>query len=294
MSDTPPRRGPSLQNRLPDEGINSSSEHPLKEFAWLIFGALVTLAAVVVLVGWAAKWLAPKVPFAYEVAMAQRVLDDKDTEANAPRSAALQALAVRVAATMNLPEGMHVIVKFEDDNTVNAYATIGGRIRVFKGLLQRLPSEDALAALLAHEIAHVKHRHVAASMGRGLALSLLLSVVMTDAGAAAAQNVLNQAAGIALLGYSREQETLADEDALAAVVALYGHAGGFTQLFGTMNDAERNLGPAIEVLRSHPLTQARIDHARTVAQQRGWKLHGPATEMPAPLAFTKQAASSRL
>ncbi len=290
---SPTRRGPSLENRLPDEGINSSREHPLKEFAWLLFGALVTLAAVVVLVGWAAKWLAPKVPFAYEVALAQRVLDDTDSDANAPRSAALQVLAQRVAATMNLPAGMQLVVKFEDDKTVNAYATIGGRIRVFKGLLQRLPSEDALAALLAHEIAHVKHRHVAASMGRGLALSLLLSVVMSDAGAAAAQNVLNQAAGIALLGYSREQETLADNDALAAVVALYGHGGGFTQLFNTMNESERNKGPAFEVLRSHPLTQARIDQARTLAQERGWKMQGPATTMPAALTMPKTDPATR-
>ncbi len=288
MSETPPRKPPSLENRLPDEGINSSSENPLKEFAWLLFGALVALAAVVVLVGLAAKWLAPKVPFAYEVAMAKRVLEEKDSEGSAPRSAALQALTQRVVPLMNLPAGMDIVVKFEDDETVNAYATLGGRVRVYKGLLQRLPSEDALAALLAHEIAHVKHRHVAANMGRGVTLSLLLSVVLSDAGAAAAQNALTQLTGIALLGYSRDQETQCDEEALAAVVALYGHAGGFTQLFNAMSESERNKGPAFEVLRSHPLTQSRIEHAKTLAAKQGWKMQGPATALVPELVLPKQ------
>jgi predicted Zn-dependent protease len=292
---TPP---PRLENRLPDEGINSSDEHPLKEFAWLIGGTLVTLAVVIVLVGWGAGWLAPKLPFRYEVALAQKVLDGPEKPEDARRSKALQALADRVAAKMDLPPGMTVLLRYEDGAMVNAYATIGGRVRVYRGLLSQIESEDALAALLAHEIAHVKHRHVAASMGRGLALSMLLAVVSTDAGAAAASGALSQATGIALLGYTREHETQSDDEAIEAIVALYGHAGGFERLFAVLSEAEARRGggagggPALEVLRSHPLTPKRIEHARQVAAAKGYASSGPPTPMPVELVVERPKAKA--
>lgn len=292
MNQPPPERpGPSLENRLPAEGINSSDEHPLKEFAWLIGASLVTLLLLLALVSWGARWLAPLLPFSAEVALAERVVDRPQGEASAEhaaRSAALQTLADRVAAQMGLPEGVSVVVGYDDSPVVNAYATLGGRIRVFKGLLTELQSEDALAALLAHEIAHVKHRHVAANLGRGLAVALLLllGVVSSDAGAAAAQQALGGAAGLAMLGYPREQEALADEDALKAVVALYGHAGGMVELFTRLGEATKGSGPKVEALHTHPLTEARLAAVQARARQAGWATTGAGKPLPAELVLT--------
>jgi Zn-dependent protease with chaperone function len=293
------RPDPTLENRLPDEGINSSDEHPLKEFAWLVTAALVTLAVVVVLVGWGARWIAPKIPFRHEVALAERLGLDGSAQgpADAARSSALQAVADRVAQHLNLPPGMAIVVRYEDADIVNAYATIGGRVRVFRGLLEKLPSEDALAALLAHEIGHVKHRHVVANAGRGLALSLMLGMISSDAGAAAAQGVLGQATSLALLSYSREQETECDDDALDAVAAMYGHAGGFTQLFEALRKAEAERarifggGVAIERLRSHPLADTRLEHARQRGAANGWQITGTATPLPAALVVAPKKAA---
>lgn len=287
----PERTGPSLENRLPAEGINSSDEHPLKEFAWLVGASLVTLLLLLALVGWGARWLAPQLPFSAEVALAERVVDAPAKPEHAARSAALQALADRVAAQMGLPEGVSVVVTYDDSPVVNAYATLGGRIRVFKGLLIELQSEDALAALLAHEIAHVKHRHVAANLGRGLAVALLLGVVSTDAGAAAAQQALGGATSLALLGYSREQEAQADQDALHAVVALYGHAGGMVELFTRLGDATnatKGSGPQVEALHTHPLTEARLAAVQARAQQAGWAISGASQALPAVLVVKKR------
>ena len=283
MSTEPPGGGPRLENRLPAEGISSSDEHPLKELAWLVVASLVTLAAAVLLIGWSARWLAPHLPFSAEQALAERLVDSPARPEDSARHAALQALADRVAAQMALPPGMAVVLRYDDQGTVNAYATIGGRIRIFRGLLRELRSEDALAALVAHEIAHVKHRHVAANAGRGLALALLFGAISADAGAAAAQSALGQAAGLAMLGYSREQETQADEEALKAVVALYGHAGGVAELFTRLGQATAGSGPQIELLRTHPLTQLRLDALQAQARQAGWPANGALTPMPAAL-----------
>ncbi|KPF48428.1 hypothetical protein IP87_16220 [beta proteobacterium AAP121] len=267
MSTPPPP--PRLENRLPPENLLERDEHPLRELAWLLAASLFALAVLVLAAGFASRWLAPHLPFKHEVALAERLLDETpptDPQARA-RHAALQALADRVAARMALPAGMQVRVTDEPSDFVNAYATVGGRIRVFHGLLRKLDSEEALAALLAHEIAHVKHRHVAAGMGHGLAVALVLSVVAPEGAAQAAQGLLGGAAQLALLGYSRDNERLADDEALAASLALYGHAGGLAQLFKTLPQADAPAGTAW--LRSHPDTAERLARLQAAAAAQG-------------------------
>lgn len=282
---TPPR----LENRLPPEDLLERDDHPLRELAWLLAASLALLALLVLVTGLSARWLAPRLPFKYEVALAERVFDDeKDVVASADaaaareRRAALQALADRVAAVMALPPGMKVVVSDDPSGLVNAYATVGGRIRVFHGLLRKLDSEQALAALLAHEIAHVKHRHVAANMGHGLAVVLVLSVVSPEGGAQAAQGLLGSAAQLALLGYSRDAERQADAEALAASVALYGHAGGLASLFKVMPQGD-DAAAGTAWLRSHPETVERLAAVRAGAAAKGAGMEGAVTPLPAVL-----------
>ena len=275
MSDEP---APRLENRLAPDDAHGRPEHPLRELAWLLFATLSALAIIVIVVGYAARWLAPYVPFSAELALAERLLKPEpaaNAEA-AARGAALQALAERVAAKMELPAGMTIVTSDVDSPMVNAYATLGGRVRIYHGLLRRLAQEDELAALLAHEIAHVKHRHVAANLGRGLTLALLLSVLSSDAGAAVAQGVLNQATSLALLGYSREQEREADIDALRAVTALYGHAAGLMALMQRLSDEEDRRGVVAgpELLRTHPHSNTRLAELRERAAREGLMVQG--------------------
>lgn len=268
---------PHLENRLPDEGINTSDEHPLREFAWVVGAGLLVFAVILVLTTWLAGWAAPKTPFKYEVQLAERVGLGKLDPEHASQHQALQALADRLIAKMDLPAGMTIKVSFNPSSTVNAYATIGGHVVVYGGLLSKLPSEAALATLLAHEIGHVKHRHVAASMGRGMGVALVLSLLSADAGGKIAQSVFGASSQLALMNYSREHENQADEEALRATVALYGHGAGYMELFEVLQKEESKLPEAMRsvgVFRSHPLTEDRLAQARSLAQTNGWSLQG--------------------
>ncbi|WP_156392083.1 MULTISPECIES: M48 family metallopeptidase [unclassified Roseateles] len=290
---------PTLENRLPPEDLLERDDHPLRELAWLVAASLAVLAVLVLVTGLSARWLAPKLPFEYEVALAERVFDAEpkaaasaDAAAERERRVALQSLADRVAAVMALPPGMKVVVSDDASELVNAYATVGGRIRVFHGLLRKLDSEQALAALLAHEIAHVKHRHVAANMGHGLAVSLLLSVVMPEGAAQAAQGLLGGAAQLALLGYSRDAERQADAEALAASLALYGHAGGLAALFTVLPQAD-HAPSGTAWLRSHPDTVERLAVLKAAAGARGAAMVGAVTPLPGALRALPPAAAHK-
>jgi Zn-dependent protease with chaperone function len=286
---------PLIENRLPDEGINTSKEHPLRELVWLLGAALVGFGLVLAGLTFLAGWLAPNIPFQHEQALAQRLGIGTKNPLYGAQDEALQQLVNRLVVRMDLPQGMDIRVRLEPSDQVNAYATIGGHVVVYAGLLKKLASEEALAALLAHEMAHVKHRHVAASAGRGLAISLALTLLSADAGGAVAQSVFGLASQAALMSYSREHETQADADALAAMIALYGHGAGYLQLFETLQKTESDIPDALRsagFMRSHPLTEDRLQAAHQLARQNGWSLQGPFTALPAALKDIPEEKSS--
>jgi predicted Zn-dependent protease len=288
-----------LENRLPAEGINASHENPLKEFAWLIVGSIVVLVALAALIGWGAGWIAPRIPYKFEAKLAGGI-DLARLPANETARAAqaeLQGLADRLASRMALPEGMTVRVGYRDDKTVNAFATVGGQTVFFRGLIGKLDNENALAMVLAHEIAHLKYRHPAQALGRGLGVGIVLSVVSSELGQSAAGGVLSQAGVTTLLAFNREQEREADEEALRVIAAEYGHAGGALDLFDAFlklpAESRDPAVPAIEFMRTHPLTANRVQAVRSWASANKVPLDGARTPLTPALAAVRAAMPER-
>lgn len=268
-------------NPRPPEGVNVGDHRPAREF-FILLGALLALVAVaLVAVFQFSQWLAPWVPFAWErrveAPFVSSLLGDGALQGDT--QAALQRLTERVAAAMDLPPDVSVRVHYVKDPTFNAVATLGGNIVVYQGLVERLPNEDALAMVLAHEIAHVKHRDVLAAMGGGIFVSIAASLVLGDAGAAA--DLVGHEALLTMLHYSRAKESAADRAALAALVRLYGHGGGGEDLFDAFAEAEAKAGATrtSALLTSHPLTPNRFTALQTLARQNGWTMHGARTPL---------------
>lgn len=282
-----------LENRLPDEGINAAHEHPLREFVWLLAGSLALLAAAALLVSWGAQWLAPRIPYRYEQALAAGfdLTQPPATPAARAAQAELQALADRLAAHMALPAGLRPRVGYRDEGTVNAFATLGGQTVFFRGLLARLDSEDAVAMVLAHEIAHLKYRHPAAALGRGAAVGLLLSVVSADLGRSAAGGVLGGAGTLTMLSFNRDQEREADAEALRVLAAEYGHVGGARDLFALFAALPASTAPPIELLRTHPPTADRAAAVEQWAHTHGVPADGRRRPLPPALAALRAAAA---
>jgi Zn-dependent protease with chaperone function len=207
-----------LENRAPAEGINASRENPLKELAWLLVGSVAAVMAIIVALSLGAQWIAPRIPLQLRGAPAASCLV---ATAPIPEQGARSRLNCRRSPTAWPPawrcRKVIVRVGWRDDRIVNAYATIGGQMVFFGGLLKQLGSEDALAMVMAHELAHLKYRHASAALGRGVAVGVILSVVSAELGRNAAGGLLNQAGIVTLLSFSRDQERAADEAALRAV-----------------------------------------------------------------------------
>lgn len=284
----------NFENRVPAEGINASHENPLKELAWLLAGSLGVIVVLVFTVSLLAQWLAPRVPYKYEAKLAATLpsfATAPDNESGRQVQRELQSLADRLAARMDMPDGMVVRIGYRDDATVNAFAAIGGQAVFFRGLLRKIDNENALAMVMAHELAHLKYRHASAALGRGVAAGVVLSIVSAELGRNAAAGVLSQAGMATLLSFNREQERDADEAALRALHAEYGHVGGAIDLFDvfTRPNGQRELSaPAVEFLRTHPLTANRIAAIKQWAAQNGAAIDGERRPLPPGIAALRK------
>jgi Zn-dependent protease with chaperone function len=238
------------------EGINTSQRHPLKEFFLLTGGVIGIVAIVVLVLGLLADRLAHYIPFEVE----QKVADSRllDSNSSAPMQSYLDSLAQRIVAAQNLPSDISVTVHYLDDDTVNAFATLGGHVFMFRGLLEKLPNENAVAMVLAHEIAHIKHRHPIRSMGRGITIGLALSMVSGSLGDAIVERIVGNTGMLTALTFSRDQERESDETALHTLMALYGNVAGADQLFEALQDTQ-GLPEMLEFFSTHPLSKNRIN-----------------------------------
>jgi predicted Zn-dependent protease len=261
------------------EGINVSPTHPLLDFARLA-AALVAITVIgIVVLALVAERLAAQVPFATEQSLAAQFSDQLPPPNDISRY--LQGVADRLTAADPLPAGMKITVHFVDEPTVNAFATLGGHVVVYRGLMEAMPNENALAMVLAHEIAHVRLRHPATSMGRGLAVSLGLSVISAGTGDNLAAQTLGSAGLLTGLSFSREQELDADAAGLASLSALYGHVQGADTLFQRM--AELMFADAYRVpafFSTHPLDEERIYAIQDLAERNRWPTQGELTPFP--------------
>lgn len=269
------------ENPQVPEGINNSDSRPLANFLRMAL-ALATLVALLagglVLL---ADRLAPLVPFRYETAVAGQLFPP-DAASETVIEPYLRQLAERLARAQGLPDGIVVQIHYSEAPTVNAFATLGGHVVVFQGLLEAMPDENALAMVIAHEIAHVRHRHPIAAAGRGVALGFALMVVGIDSGSRTVESALAHGGAVTMLSFNRSQESQADATALETLQRAYGHVAGADRFFRTMLKQAGTREPP-RFLSSHPLSAQRIEALGALAAQRGWQADGEMTPLPAPV-----------
>ncbi|HHJ81181.1 MAG TPA: M48 family metallopeptidase [Candidatus Tenderia electrophaga] len=269
----------------PPEGINTSKEHPLKEFSLLLLGVLLFIVVTLVSLSFAAHLLAPFIPFSAEQKMADMFVSQMKDEQVAPEDAEitryLQSLADRLAKAQDLPQEMSITVHYIDDDTVNAFATLGGHLFFFRGLLENINNENTLAMVMAHEIAHVKYRHPIKSLGRAVITGTAIAVVSSTAGGDIIGNVLGETGLLTALKFSREQEQQSDETALQSLARVYGHVEGANTLFDVFDAAHQERMQAPEFFSSHPRIENRIENIAAMARNHGWPITGTATPLPA-------------
>jgi predicted Zn-dependent protease len=191
--------------------------------------------------------------------------------------------------------GYHFLIL--DSAEINAFAAPGGLIFVSRGLLACADSEDAVAAILAHEIAHVVQQHGLQAIKKSRVTSALTSVAIASAQTAGSDELAKLTgvfedsigditATLVNSGYSRAFEKEAD---LMAVEILRRVGYDPNALVRMLDVMEVRLEPGgADFAKTHPEPAVRITAIRKVLAEE------PAPPSPAVRRMRYQAALGNL
>ena len=143
-----------------------------------------------------------------------------------------------------------------NDKSINASALPGGYIFITKGMLEKLQSESQLAAILAHETAHVVARDTSNAISNQIGIGLLLAVASSGQGSRAVMTAAELSRRIIGLRYSRQDEREADIAGLDYMVVAGYNPYGIIETMQMLEDQQKE--KVVEFLSSHPPTANRI------------------------------------
>lgn len=214
----------------------------------------------------------------------------------------LDLIAMRVAIALGVPPDIPIEVRVIDHDAVQAFGTLGGYIVVYRGMLQALDSEAELAALLAHQIAHIMARHQSDALGNRVNAGILLSPLSQDLAAEIAAPSFGDGLRTAPR-FSRLHERHANAASAEALASMYGNVGGVVALSNKLRSLMvARPGKLPNYVSTHPEANTLTPELQQLASEKGWKLDGerePKKALPlwltqalsaTPTAETKQAA----
>lgn len=210
--------------------------------------------------------LAPKKPsfelsLENEEKLAKIIVDDfvkQNTIASNPKlDSAMEIIHERLSKGLHVTDYDYKIRIIKNDSVINAFATLGGNIFIFSGLIKFTESPEELAAVLAHEMGHTEHRDVVDKLIRDIGLNILLSVLtgqdyilLKDIGLMITSNV-----------FTRKQEADADVFAMDLLVKSNIDPKIIAHFFRKLNSKTKNFNDDYQFLYTHPHNNSRIKAA---------------------------------
>ena len=175
----------------------------------------------------------------------------------------------------NLPEQFRDLQIFIVKNSqVNAFAFPGGNIVIHDELIKKADSFDEVLGVLAHEISHVRKRHVIKSIFYNLSLFSLVNLLIGDVTGVIAV-IMENGGGLLTLKFSKNMEMEADNEGLRLMLDSGINPWGFYTFLEKMEELELEMtkkvekegikipSQVLEFFSTHPATENRMENIRT-------------------------------
>ncbi len=155
-------------------------------------------------------------------------------------------------------------LKIINQDVLNAFATPGGYIYIYTGLIKYLDNADDLAGVMGHEIAHADRRHSVEQMKQTLGVQFLINIVLGDGTAA---QIAQMASTALSLKFSRDDESESDEYSVIYLGDTDYACNGAATFFEKL-EAEGGSGVP-EFLSTHPSPENRVTDINAKATEDG-------------------------
>ena len=253
----------------PEFGEVFGKREPKKSRFLFVGFAMLAVLLVPAIIYWgiplASGWFAYFIPVSVEKQVGQYVIDEVfPSRIVCKTDEGKQALEKLVSRLVPLDSAYVFQVEVVDSGLVNAIAFPGGNILIFRGLLEKSPSADAVAGVLAHEMQHVFQRHGTENLLNQVALSGLFKLLTVEANAIA-ETLFAGVRTLSLLKYTRELETEADALALQL---LYQAGVDPVEMLAMFQVLKNHSSSLPESISTHPDMSSRMEKLEIIIDQK--------------------------
>ncbi|MGC9964893.1 MAG: M48 family metallopeptidase [Syntrophobacteraceae bacterium] len=247
-------------------------------------GPVGSAAKAVIAIGKSFQDITPEQEYYIGRAVAANVVSKYPPSPNDRFNMYLNTLGQTLAQASDRPDtfgGYHFLML--DSPEINAFAAPGGLILVTRGMVQLCRTEDALAAVLSHEIAHIQGMHGLKSI-KNSRLTTAFTIIGTEAAKSYGPAQLSKltevfegsitdvTSTLMTSGYSRDLEQEADKGAVT-ILRRVGYDPG--ALVVMLTEMKKQLKPGgLDFAKTHPDPKDRIDYVKP--------LIGNASAKPSP------------
>jgi predicted Zn-dependent protease len=144
-----------------------------------------------------------------------------------------------------------------DNQTVNAFALPGGQIFITEAMFNQLPTEDALAGVLAHEIVHVLARHSAQRIAQNELTNGIIGAVAVASGDAGAAQTAAMIGQLINMSYGRDDELQADTIGVCLMIDAGYNPEGLIGVMEVLAQISTDIPP--EFFSTHPNPTNRVE-----------------------------------
>lgn len=174
----------------------------------------------------------------------------------------LGKIAERIAAASDRQDVIYTF-KIIQDKELNAFSIPGGYVYVNTGLMN-MATDDELACVLAHEVGHIAARHSVKKLQAAMGYEIIMSIALGVSGQQSIAQATDIIFNIGSLGYSRNDELLADRLAVKYSKRAGYNSFGMVTFFEKLKEEEARRGPNLKIhfLTSHPDLNIRIQKVK--------------------------------
>ncbi|MFH1506978.1 MAG: M48 family metalloprotease, partial [Candidatus Omnitrophota bacterium] len=173
------------------------------------------------------------------------------------RARRLGEAIARVCERNDLTYHFLVLKSKSDKKEINAFSTPGGYVYIFKDLMD-VATDDELIGVIGHEVGHIAAKHSVKRLQMAMGYNILVSLALSDEGAAPIKQMMDIVNNLAALGYSRQDELEADRLAVRYTHNAGYDLNGLLTFMQKLEDISQDNTPAIlNFLRTHPSYEQR-------------------------------------
>jgi predicted Zn-dependent protease len=228
--------------------IETDKASKIKGLAWLIFAVMLGVALAVGI-----GPLVRAIPWSWEKNTAQffgSTVPVNVCEGSPQKQALLNQLVSRLYPIDRDDTHFSIDVHIINDPSINAFAQLGGQISLNRGLLEKAESPEEVAGVLAHEMEHVRRRHILE--GFIVHLMTIQGIQLIFGGSL---DTAQWAQVFLHMNFTRHQEAEADHGALVRLAKAHISNQGFGEFFDRMKELE--IAPSF--LSDHPSSEDRLE-----------------------------------